>query len=205
MAVPPLPPSGAIPAHPDKPALRAELRARRSAHVAALGPEGEGRAAEATARLLLPHIPDTATVALYIAFHEEMDPAPLLHLLAGRGQAIALPALYDAVTMDFRAWAPGEPLERGPFRLRQPSAEAAILSPDIIVTPMVGFDRHGGRIGQGKSHYDRALVRHPGAHRIGLAWSVQEVAGRLPHDPWDMPLHAVVTEQAFIPMPETAS
>lgn len=192
-----------IPAHPDKPALREALRAARADHVAALGKEGAHDAADAAARLILPHIPPAATVALYLAIQTELDPDPLAEMLAARGQALVLPALYDATAMDFRRWSPGEPLERGPFRLRQPLASADLITPDLIVMPMVGFDRHGGRIGQGKSHYDRALVRYPGAHRIGFAWSVQEVPGHLPHDPWDMPLHAVVTEKEYIPMPET--
>ncbi|MDO6415503.1 5-formyltetrahydrofolate cyclo-ligase [Sphingomonas sp. BIUV-7] len=204
MAVPPpfSPPDGIAP-HPDKPALRDVLRARRGEHVVRLGEAGARAAAESAAALLLPHIPPTAMVALYLAFHEELDPEPLANILAARGQRLALPALYDSVTMDFRVWQPGDPLERGPFRLRQPPAAAAIVSPDVIVMPMVGFDRHGGRIGQGKSHYDRALVRYPGAHRMGFAWSVQEVPDRLPHDPWDMALHAVVTEREWIPMPDT--
>lgn len=204
MAVPP--PSSPFPeAHRDKPALREALRARRADHVAALGPDGARAAAEAAARHILPHIPPGAIVALYLAIHGELDPDPLITLLAERGQPLSLPALFDATAMDFRRWSPGDPIERGPFRLRQPLPSAEVVAPDVIVTPVVGFDRHGGRIGQGKSHYDRALVRFPGAHRIGYAWSVQEVQGRLPHDPWDVPLHAIVTEQAFIPMPETHS
>jgi 5-formyltetrahydrofolate cyclo-ligase len=209
MAVPPLtPPSsdpGDIASHPDKPALRERLRAARADHVAHLGETGAHAAAEAAARLILPHIPETAIVALYLAIHDELDPNPLVTILADRGQSLALPALYDATAMDFRRWAPGDAIERGPFRLRQPLASAPLVAPDLIVTPVVGFDRHGGRIGQGKSHYDRALVRYPGAHRVGFAWSVQEVPGRLPHDPWDMPLHAIVTEKEWIPMPDVAA
>ena len=204
MAVPPLTPL--LPeAHPDKPALRETLRKRRAEYVAALGSDGAATAAEAAARHVLPHIPAGAIVALYLAIHDELDPDPLITLLAERGQPLALPALFDATAMDFRRWSPGDPIERGPFRLRQPLPAADVVAPDVIVTPVVGFDRHGGRIGQGKSHYDRALVRFPGAHRIGYAWSVQEVAGRLPHDPWDVPLHAIVTEHAFIPMAEIRS
>jgi 5-formyltetrahydrofolate cyclo-ligase len=206
MAVPPLSSSsGDIAAHPDKPALREALRTARADHVARLGPEAARRAAEAAAALALPHIPHAATVALYLAIHDELDPDPLIALLAKRGKSLALPALYDATAMDFRRWQPGNVLERGPFRLRQPTVTAESVAPDVILTPVVGFDRHGGRIGQGKSHYDRALIRYPGAHRIGFAWSVQEVPGRLPHDPWDVRLHAIVTELAFIPMPETAA
>lgn len=201
MAVPPLAPTGpgALPGNPDKPALRAELRARRAELFAALGEEGARIAAEAAADRLLPHIPEGAIVALYLKIQDEIDPDPLIERLHARGQPLALPHLYDRTMMYFRAWTPGDPLERGVFKLRQPLAGAAEVAPDIIVTPMLGFDRAGGRIGQGASHYDRAFSRFPGARRLGYGWSVQEVE-RVPHDPWDVALTAIVTEREWIPV-----
>lgn len=201
MAVPPLSPTGpgAMPGHPDKPALRAALRARRAAHVAGLDERGQAAGAEAAAGLLLPHIPAGAVVALYLKIQEEIDPDPLLRALHARGQPLALPDLADRTQMYFRAWAPGEPLERGPFKLRQPLPSAEDRAPDLIVTPLLGFDREGCRIGQGASHYDRAFARYPGARRVGYAWSVQEVE-MVPRDPWDMALNAIVTEREWIPV-----
>lgn len=196
MAVPPPPPEGLAP-DPAKPALRAELRARRRDHVVALGPDGARLGAEAAARLLLDHIPAGATVALYLALRDEIDPAALTDVLIARRQPLCLPWLGDDTTMAFRDWSLGDALMRGPFNLRQPLPQAPLVAPDIIVTPVVGFDRAGGRIGQGKSHYDRAFARYPGARRVGFAWSVQEVAC-VPRDPWDVALHAVVTEQEWI-------
>lgn len=200
MAVPPhLAPEGpgALPGHPDKPALRTMLRERRAAVVASLGKEGALRGAKAAAELLLPHIPPGAVVGLYLAIADELDPMPLIERLHARGQPLALPHLADRTQMYFRAWAPGDPLERGPFKLRQPLPSAAERAPDYIVTPLLGFDRSGGRIGQGASHYDRAFARLPGARRIGFGWHVQEIAAA-PHDPWDVALDAIVTEQEWI-------
>jgi 5-formyltetrahydrofolate cyclo-ligase len=191
MAVPPPSPD------PAKLALRAELRARRTAHVTALGPDLARAAAEAAADRLLAHIPAGATVSLYVAMHDELDPEPLAATLHARGHALALPALFDATAMQFLAWQPGDPLGRGPMALRQPLASAPECAPDLIVTPLTGFDRQGGRIGYGAGHYDRAFQRYPGAHRIGLAWAVQEVEA-VPHDPWDVRLHAITTEREFI-------
>ncbi len=200
MAVPPLAPSGpgALPGHPDKPALREALRTRRAALFAALG-DGARAAEEAAADHLLPHIPAGAIVALYLKIQDEIDPEPLIDSLHARGQRMALPHLADRTTMAFRVWTPGDPLERGPMRLRQPLPDSPEIAPDIIVTPLLGFDRTGGRIGQGASHYDRAFDRFPGARRLGYAWSVQEVTD-VPHDPWDIALHAIVTEREFIPV-----
>lgn len=190
MAVPP--PSS----DPAKIGLRAELRARRSAHVAAIGPEAAATAARNAAEYLLPHIPAGATVSLYLAMHDEIDPDPLLRALHARGHATALPTLLDRTTMRFLAWAPGDPIEHGPMNLRQPLRNAEEYAPDLIVTPLTGFDSRGGRIGYGAGHYDRAFQRYPGAHRIGLAWAMQEVE-QVPHDPWDVRLHAIATEQGF--------
>jgi 5-formyltetrahydrofolate cyclo-ligase len=180
-------------------ALRAELRARRSAHVTALGAERARAAAEAAAAHLLPHIPAGATVSLYLAMHDELDPAPLAAALHARGQALALPALVDRTTMRFLCWQPGDPIEHGPMNLRQPLLSQPERAPDLIVTPLTGFDRQGGRIGYGAGHYDRAFQRYPGAHRIGLAWAVQEVE-KVPRDPWDVRLHAIATEKGFEPV-----
>ena len=191
MAVPP--PSS----DPAKVALRALLRARRTAHVAAIGAQAAEAAAQAAAALLLPHIPEGAAVSLYLAMHDELDPGPLLAALHARGHDIALPTLIDRTTMRFLAWAPGDTTEHGPMGLLQPLPSAPELAPDLIVTPLTGFDRHGGRIGYGAGHYDRAFQRYPGAHRIGFAWAMQEVE-HVPRDPWDVPLHAVVTEKEFV-------
>ena len=196
MAVPP-PPSNALPGDPAKPALRAALKARRAAHVAALGPDGERLGAVEAAAHILPHIAPGLVVGLYLALHDELDPAPLVDVLHARGQAIAMPHLEDIRTMRFRAWAPGDAVERGPMKLRQPLPDAPERAPDLIVTPLLGFARAGNRIGHGAGHYDRAFAQFPGARRLGFAWSVQEEEA-VPHDPWDVPLEAVVTERGFI-------
>ena len=198
MAVPP-PPSNALPGDPSKPALRAALKTRRTAHVATLGEDGAMAAAAQAAMLILPHIAAGTIVGLYLALSDELDPAPLAEALHARGQAIAMPHLDDIRTMRFRAWTPGDAIERGPMKLRQPLPSAGELAPDLIVTPLLGFDRAGNRIGHGAGHYDRAFALFPGARRLGLAWSVQEEPS-VPHDPWDVPLHAIVTELEFRPL-----
>jgi 5-formyltetrahydrofolate cyclo-ligase len=195
MAVPP-PSNDPLAPDPAKIKLREELRARRSAHVASIGADGALGAAEAATRHILPHIPPGATVSVYLALKDELDPMPLIAALHERGHDLALPALLDGSSMRFLAWAPGDPIERGPMRLRQPLSSAPERAPDLIVTPLLGFDREGRRIGYGAGHYDRAFQRFPGAHRIGLTWALQEV-DRIPHDPWDVPLHAIVTEREF--------
>lgn len=173
----------------DKRTLRDRLRAARDAVAGA-----EIRVPEAFLARLSPGL----TVASYVPIGSEADPSPLARAAIEAGCIIALPHVVDRATpMRFLAWDTQAALAAGPFGLSQPHADAAELEPDIILTPLVGFDRAGNRIGQGAGHYDRAFVAHPHAWRVGIALSVQEVATLEP-DPWDVPLHAIATELHWI-------
>jgi 5-formyltetrahydrofolate cyclo-ligase len=191
MAVPP-------PSSPEKMALRRRLRASRAAHVselerAGLRPDVEAEAAQR----VLARIPAGASVAVYHAFKNELDPASLAGLLTANGHSLALPHIApDGVTMRFLSWVPGDPLASTAFGILQP-VTGQDVAPAVVLTPLVGFDRQGGRIGQGAGHYDRAFAALPGAVRIGYAWSVQEIDA-VPHDPWDVRLHAIATEREWI-------
>lgn len=175
----------------DKLALRAQLRAERDAF-----------AAEASEAILAPdHFIETLKpgliVATYVAIGSEADPTQLAAAAAAAGCALALPFVIGrAEPIRFLAWQMGEPLVDGPFGLRQPHADSLEVAPDVILTPLVGFDARLNRLGQGAAHYDRAFARYPDATRIGVAWSVQEVPA-IPSDIWDVPLHAVITEKGM--------
>ena len=175
-----------------KPALRAQLRATRNAFVAErLRPIAPP---EPYLTLLRPGL----TVASYAPIASEADPAPLATAALDAGCALALPYVTArAAPIRFLAWHPQHDLAPGPFGLSQPLDQQEDVSPDIILTPLVGFDGALNRLGQGAGHYDRAFAAHPKAHRIGVAWSVQQVDA-LPADPWDVPLHAIITEKGWI-------
>lgn len=172
----------------DKPALRARLRAARDAMA--------GHAPIDPPPAFLARLHEGVTVATYVPIGGEPDPSAFdLAVLAALGER-ALPLTIDRATpLRFLAWS--GTLIPGPYGLLNPPADAPELTPDIVLTPLVGFDRAGNRLGQGAGHYDRAFAAHPHAWRVGLAWSVQEVDALTP-DPWDMPLHAIATEQEWI-------
>jgi 5-formyltetrahydrofolate cyclo-ligase len=174
----------------DKRALRAHLHALR---------DGFARTgAIATPPAFLARLSPGMTVASYVPIGSEADPGPLADAAARAGCHLALPHVVDRATpIRFLAWQHGAPLVAGPFGLSQPPDSAPACAPDIILTPLVGFDRRGNRLGQGAGHYDRAFAAHPAAWRIGVAWSVQQVDALAP-DPWDVPLHAIVTESEWI-------
>lgn len=175
----------------DKPALRAKLRADRDlfaaeSSTAILAPEG-----------FVERLAPGCTVATYCPVGSEADPTQLAAAAAERGCRLALPHVIDRATpIRFLAWQIGEPLAEGPFGLRQPDAARPEVVPDVILTPLVGFDRRLNRLGQGAGHYDRAFARFEQAWRVGVAWSVQEVPA-IPADIWDVPLHAIITEEGM--------
>jgi 5-formyltetrahydrofolate cyclo-ligase len=138
------------------------------------------------------------TVAAYIPTGSEADPSALLKFAADAGCQTALPYIASkAAPMQFLSWSLGQTLETGLFGLQQPQNTNEVLVPDIVLTPLVAFDRHLARIGQGAGHYDRALCLLDAVIAVGVAWSIQE-AEMIAADPWDIPLDAVLTEKEWI-------
>jgi 5-formyltetrahydrofolate cyclo-ligase len=176
----------------DKTTLRATARAARTAFVATAHPPI--RVDARFVALLTPGM----IVASYIPIGGEADPTPLEQAALAAGCTLALPHVIDRATpLSFVRWMPGSTLQNGPFGLRQPANDSVPVAPDLVLTPLVGFDRALNRLGQGAGHYDRAFSAFPQALRIGVAWSVQLIEG-LTADPWDVPLHAVATEMEWI-------
>jgi 5-formyltetrahydrofolate cyclo-ligase len=166
--------------------LRRELRARRLAF------EGDASAID---RLLAPLLAREGPIAGYMAHRGEPDVLPFLMRAFHLGHAVALPRPGNE-TLDFIRWHPDIVMQAGLAGIDEPVGGEPIV-PTIMLTPLVGFDRAGHRLGQGGGYYDRWFARHPDAMRIGIAWSVQEVEALTP-EPWDMPLQAIVTEKEWI-------
>ena len=137
-------------------------------------------------------------IALYASLDEEAPALRLADALLASGHSLCLPHVIDRLgSMEFRQWTPGDELIEGRFGTRSPAHDAPACQPDAIFAPLLAFDAEMNRLGQGGGYYDRVFARYPDALRIGLAWSAQQVDA-LPADPWDLPLHAVLTERSFI-------
>ncbi|MEI9849954.1 MAG: 5-formyltetrahydrofolate cyclo-ligase [Sphingomonas sp.] len=176
---------------PDKRVLRARLRAERDRFAA------EGSAAVLAPPAFVARLRPGMVVSSYLPVGSEADPAMLAAAAIEAGCALALPHVADRATpIRFLPWKPGDTLAEGPFGVRQP-AGGEEQAPDVILTPLVGFDARLNRLGQGAAHYDRAFARYPDAWRVGVAWSVQQVPV-IPTDIWDEPLHAVITEEGML-------
>ena len=181
-----------------KAALREQLAERR-AEAAAANPNAGDALASAFPFALLPPAP--VVVSGFVRFRTEIDPGPLLLELARRGYLLALPRIVRGKGLVFAAWAPGDPVAVGGWGVPEAPADAPLVAPDVILAPMLGFDRHGTRLGYGKGHYDRAIASLQAEGRspllIGIAFAAQEVA-ELPAEAHDVRLNCVVTERGLV-------
>jgi 5-formyltetrahydrofolate cyclo-ligase len=190
-----------------KAALRAEQRRRRSALGADLGPA----AAAAVARLIATEfrLPPRAIVSGYWPLADEFDPRPAMDRLAGLGHPLALPRVRGwGRSLAFHAWRPGDPLLPGPFQVMEPSPDAPVVTPRVLLVPLLAFDRMGRRLGYGAGYYDTVLrelrAGIPPPLAIGVAFAAQEVE-EVPTGPRDQTLDAVVTERRVHRRAELAS
>ncbi|MEL6664928.1 MAG: 5-formyltetrahydrofolate cyclo-ligase [Pseudomonadota bacterium] len=183
----------------EKDLLRAALKERRE-ELAARDPDaGETLADKFPMKLFERYGP---TVALYLPIGSEIDPKPLMGKLVAAGAKLALPCVQDDGSMVYRAYTRGDMLEQRPFGLLEPNPEVPEVNPTLVITPLLGFDRNGNRLGYGKGHYDRALTRLRDQGRVfvcGLAYFGQEVE-EVPAEPHDVPLDWVMTERGSIPL-----
>ena len=175
----------------DKHERRSAARALRK-RLAEVDPTASSRAAD-HAR----DVPQAQIVALYRAMGSELDTDALAKALEAAGRRLCLPVLVQRdAPMQFRAWAPGEPLELDAAGCPAPLPLAEIVDPDLILTPLLAFDRFGGRLGQGGGYYDRTFAERPDALRIGFAYAGQGVE-RLTLEDHDVRLHGVLTEAGY--------
>ena len=133
-----------------------------------------------------------SSLAAYWSFDGEPDIIPLCRQLLDKGADIALPTIAASGTsMEFHAWKPDEMLEQNRFGIQQPanSEKIPLSGVDLLVMPLVGYDRLGNRLGVGAGFYDRYLEsmrNSPAPLRIGVAYSLQEVE-LINNNDWDIP------------------
>ena len=173
---------------PDKQRLRAALRQQRRDYAATLATDTRAALEDQLAEALDPLFATAAVVAAYSPMKDEISPLPAMARAAWAHLRLTFPFFVDRDSrMTFRT---GTPVDPGPGGILQPASDAEIVSPDLILMPLVAVDAAGNRIGMGKGHYDRALpgLREAGATLIGVGWSFQRIDETLTPDEWDVPL-----------------
>ena len=184
------------------PASKADLRRAAMARREALPPAARMAAAQAIAERGLPvAVKPGGIVSGFSPLKSEISPLPLLRRLADAGASLALPAVLGrGQPLIMRAWSFGAPLVSGVWGIREPPADAPELFPDILIVPLLAFDRCGHRIGYGAGYYDMT-ISHLRAMKpvtaIGIAFAAQEIAA-VPANPRDARLDLVLTEHGAI-------
>ena len=175
-------------------AAKSALRERIKAWRAGLGAEDRARAGAALARHGLQFLgasPHGAIVSGFAALPDEFNAEPLLDRLASDGFRLALPSVQGkGRPLIFRAWAPGDAMDRGVWGIAEPKAYKATVEPDILLVPLLAFDRRGWRLGYGGGFYDRTLQQLRARKlvvAVGLAYDEQQVDA-VPHLDYDQRL-----------------
>ena len=181
-----------------KTALRTAALALRDALPAA---ERQAAAAAIATRGFPVETTPGTIVSGFMPMKTEINPLPLLRKLADAGTQLALPAIAGrGKPLIMRAWKFGDPFKAGQWGIREPTADALEVAPDILIVPLACFDRAGHRIGYGAGYYDmtiNALRAKKKAIAIGIAFAAQEIP-KVPATERDARLDLVLTEREMI-------
>lgn len=138
-----------------------------------------------------------SVVGGYHPLGSEISPLPAMEEARAVGAIAAFPC-FPNPAKPFRFIA-GDPLEPGPFGILQPAKRHPTVEPDLVLVPLIAIDCSGTRLGRGKGHYDRALVKlkKNGARLIGVGWAMQRLTEAIPADAWDVPLDGFASPEGL--------
>ena len=124
-------------------------------------PDTSKAAADAIAARVFPvPIKPGIVVSGFMPLKTEINPLPLMKTLADAGATLALPKIARrGQPLIMRAWPWGAPLDTGQWGIREPKADSPEVEPDILLVPLLAFDRSGQRIGYGAGYYDMTIHR----------------------------------------------
>ena len=133
-------------------------------------------------------------LGIYWPFRAEFDPRPLVDWAVAAGRTVALPVVVDKKgPLEYRSWRPGEALVDGVWNIPVPE-KREVVTPAVVLAPLVGFDPACYRLGYGGGYFDRTLAAlRPRPLAIGIGFAVQELETIYPQ-PFDVPMDFIVTE-----------
>jgi len=184
----------------EKKLLRTLLRTRRRALSPAEVTEKSRRVGEQLRAF--PLFQQALTVVLYSADDNEVLTETIWQEALRQGKVVYYPRISaDRENLEFVRRHPGDRLTPGTFGILIPPGDellSRLCETDLVLTPGVGFDRQGHRLGRGKGYYDRAFrTVLAGARRVALAYDFQ-VVPHVPVTPTDARVQCLVTEAEII-------
>ena len=146
------------------------------------------------------------TASLYFPINNEISPFDFINYLQKKNVTLSLPLIdKKKKSLIFKKWVPTDQLTQGPLGTMQPSKTQISILPQILVVPMLSFDRGLFRLGYGGGYYDKSiqiLKKHFQKQKkffitIGLAYSIQEEK-KIPREKHDMKLDYIITENEVL-------
>ncbi len=147
-------------------------------------------------KILKKKIFNNKIVGGYYSYNYEIDAIKLLEKLESRKYKISLPRIKKNFQMDFYHWSLKDPLSLNKYGIPEPISQK-IEYPDILLVPLVAFDKHLNRIGYGGGFYDRYIRKIKKKKKIitiGLAYSFQQVK-EIQINQHDIKLDFIITEK----------
>lgn len=177
-----------------KAALR---RTAREVRARAQNAAASERACDRLVEVLTPQ--KGAVIAGYMPIGSEIDPRPaMVALSAAQEMAVPVVVAKDA-PLRFDRWAANAPMVEGAFGVQVPQMSEPVV-PQVVIVPMLAFDRRGHRLGYGGGFYDRTLAQLRGQGEVlavGFAYRAQELDDLIV-EPWDALLDVIVTEREVL-------
>jgi 5-formyltetrahydrofolate cyclo-ligase len=140
------------------------------------------------------------SIAGYYPSNFEVNILDLLSQVSKKNFKVGLPVIKKDYKIDFKYWIPNEPLYVNKYGILEPQKQNITFKPDIILVPLVAFDRNLNRIGYGKGYYDRTLKQLASNKKIltiGMAFSFQETS-IIPTNQYDYNLDCILTDRNLI-------
>jgi len=181
--------------------LRRQLRCERSK----LSPPLRAELDEAIGQHVMQLVKsrNAVRIACYCSFNGEPDLTAVFRQLMADGCELALPVISESNDhlMTFHSWQAETSLGKNRYGIFEPleTADVPVSSLDIILMPLVGYDRFGNRLGMGAGYYDRCLENlrdQVKPLRTGVAYGLQEISP-VDKNIWDISLHGVVNEHGW--------
>jgi len=141
------------------------------------------------------------TIAAYYPANYEVDILSFVEKASKKKFNIALPVIKSKGKMSFKLWTYKNPLYVNRMGILEPDNSTKMVIPDLIMVPLVAFDKKLNRIGYGKGYYDRSLKKISKIKKktvfLGIAYSFQKCK-TIPTNKHDFKLDYIFTERGII-------
>ena len=139
---------------------------------------------------------DRSIIGIYWPIRHEINLTPWARALAQSGKVtLCLPVVVEPqAPLEYWLWTPETKMQPGFWNIPVP-VEKTLVTPDLVLAPLVGFDARRYRLGNGGGYFDRTLAAtHPSPIAIGVGYDFAALDTIKPQ-PHDIPMDAVLTEQ----------